>query len=360
MGAGTSAGKYGARKRSKAAAMREQGQRLIERADGLDRVAEHWERGEQGERVVGAALDALQSQGWVVMHDVRWPGRQRANIDHVAIGPPGVLVVDAKNWSGDVAIRGGHLRQNGYRRDKVVDAVAAAGDDVGGLLNLPWALHVIPVLCLVEPFGGGPTNLGPVTVVAVADLQGWAANLTPRLASGDVLGLGAHLRASLTPASLPAPRLPSSSAYAAPAVPRERAYRPSRSHRSRSKQVRRGLQPSSGLSKLLIRLAVVAALVLAGPWALKVWLARGDDLVRQVMPTLSPSAAAPQAAVFDRCRDLRVAYPAGLRAPGDRNEGAKLKERPAIDGAVATANRALDRDGDGLLCERVLRKVNNR
>ena len=58
MGAGASAGRQHHRKRTLAAGLRAQGQRLIDRADSLDRVAEHWEKGEAGERLVGAALDA--------------------------------------------------------------------------------------------------------------------------------------------------------------------------------------------------------------------------------------------------------------------------------------------------------------
>jgi hypothetical protein len=53
-----------------------------------------WERGADNERRVGKALDALRSEGWVVVHDVR---RDFGNIDHVVAGPGGVFTVETKS-----------------------------------------------------------------------------------------------------------------------------------------------------------------------------------------------------------------------------------------------------------------------
>lgn len=94
-------------------------------------AAEHaWSAGVAGvagEEQVAAALAGLEQFGWVLLHDVSWPGRPRANLDHVLVGPGGVLIVDTKNWSGTVTVdatRG--LRCNGYRKTKEVAAVEAA------------------------------------------------------------------------------------------------------------------------------------------------------------------------------------------------------------------------------------------
>jgi hypothetical protein len=35
------------------------------------------------EQATADALTALPAERWTVMHDVRWPGRSVANIDHV-------------------------------------------------------------------------------------------------------------------------------------------------------------------------------------------------------------------------------------------------------------------------------------
>jgi hypothetical protein len=82
-----------------------------------------------------------------VLDDVRWPGRQRANLDHVVIGPGGIFVIDSKNWSGNVTLITGVLRQNGYAREREVAGVADAALDVARLVG-PMAKYVEPVLCL--------------------------------------------------------------------------------------------------------------------------------------------------------------------------------------------------------------------
>src|SRR6185312_6358216 len=55
------------------------------------------------------ALRPLEDRGWRVLHDRRWPGSTRANVDHVVVGPPGVMVVDTKHWAGPVELRNGRL-----------------------------------------------------------------------------------------------------------------------------------------------------------------------------------------------------------------------------------------------------------
>jgi hypothetical protein len=65
----------------------------------LSPETEAWRRGAEGERQVARLLEPLVQQGWGVQHDLRVPG-SKANIDHVVIGPPGVFVIDAKNYRG--------------------------------------------------------------------------------------------------------------------------------------------------------------------------------------------------------------------------------------------------------------------
>jgi hypothetical protein len=54
-------------------------------------------RGVEGEELVGSALDALQSDGWLALHDVQ---TGRGNIDHVAIGPGGLIAIETKSHGG--------------------------------------------------------------------------------------------------------------------------------------------------------------------------------------------------------------------------------------------------------------------
>ena len=74
-----------------------------------------------------------------------WPGRRFANIDHVVVGPGGVFVIDSKNWSGDVRVVEGTLRQNGRSREKAVASAADASLAVAELVG-PHADSVRSVL----------------------------------------------------------------------------------------------------------------------------------------------------------------------------------------------------------------------
>lgn len=134
---------------------REVARRMREKSERLARAADAWERGADGEDATARALAALPPE-YVVLHDLRWPGRQRANIDHVVVGPTGVFVVDSKNWSGTVRVKDGVLRQNGYSREQSVAGAAEAALAVARVVApLPVSL-VVPVLCLVrdEEVGG--------------------------------------------------------------------------------------------------------------------------------------------------------------------------------------------------------------
>src|SRR3954471_8847797 len=96
------------------------------KAERLNRVADAYERGADGEERTAQALAMLPASGWFVLHDVRWPGKRFANIDHVVIGPGGGFVIDSKAWSGRVEVRDGVLRQSGYKRESAVAEAAEA------------------------------------------------------------------------------------------------------------------------------------------------------------------------------------------------------------------------------------------
>jgi len=119
---------------------------MREKAARLERAAALHERGADGESETAEALSRLPRESWTVLHDVRWPGRRYANIDHIVVGPAGVFVIDSKKWSGDVSVRGGVLRQGRHVREDAVDGSRrAAGDVARLLLDLP-SEFVHPVL----------------------------------------------------------------------------------------------------------------------------------------------------------------------------------------------------------------------
>ena len=63
-----------------------------------------WQKGARGETILGTRLDTLVEQGVQVLHDRRIPGT-KANIDHIAAGPRGVFVIDAKRYTGAPSLR---------------------------------------------------------------------------------------------------------------------------------------------------------------------------------------------------------------------------------------------------------------
>lgn len=123
---------------------REEAHRRHQAARRLQRSAEYWDRGAAGESATADVLAGLGPE-WVSLHDLRWPGRSQANIDHVLIGPPGIFVVDTKNWSGKVEVVDGKLRQNGRTRDGAVEGARVAAAAIRGLI--PGLPAPTPVLC---------------------------------------------------------------------------------------------------------------------------------------------------------------------------------------------------------------------
>jgi hypothetical protein len=66
-----------------------------------DRAIERWQKGADGERLVGGVLESLHEQGWRVLHDISFG---TGNIDHVAIGPGGVFTIETKSHPGRLPV----------------------------------------------------------------------------------------------------------------------------------------------------------------------------------------------------------------------------------------------------------------
>lgn len=124
--------------------------KLRQQLEQAERAERAWSKGAAGEVRVGQVLDELRAKGWLALHDVHWPGRPKANLDHILVGPGGVIVIDAKSWSGDVRMRNGVLRQNGYSRDRAVSAVADQCAAVSALLEPQHRRLVQAWLCMVD------------------------------------------------------------------------------------------------------------------------------------------------------------------------------------------------------------------
>jgi hypothetical protein len=96
-----------------------------------------WDIGARGEERMAQLLDELEGDGFIVLHDRHIRGR-RENIDHIVIGPPGVVIVEVKNYTGRVRVRGRDLYVGGRRKTEFVDQAQRQIDAVRAVVdNVP-------------------------------------------------------------------------------------------------------------------------------------------------------------------------------------------------------------------------------
>ena len=119
-----------------------------------------WASGAAGERRVAERLAGLAGEDVLLLHDQRIP-RSRANIDHIAVGPAGVYVIDAKCYH-DAKVE---IRRSGGIVRPVVEKLCVGGRDQtklvtgldrqvvavrAALMNLDPTVQVTPMLCFVD------------------------------------------------------------------------------------------------------------------------------------------------------------------------------------------------------------------
>ncbi len=141
-------------------------------------------KGARGEEMTAGELARLGSE-WTVFNGLLLPNGQ--DIDHVAVGPQGVFVIETKHWSGAVTVESGEILANGrpLRRSPVIQvrramgAVAEAADVPPSALRgvlcfagrqfadgavLADEVHVCSYLGLAEALASGPVVLDAATV----------------------------------------------------------------------------------------------------------------------------------------------------------------------------------------------------
>ena len=186
----------GAAEQSRLAA--ERVQRLKHQLDQAERATKPWDAGAVSERLVADRLSRLIPQGWYLLNDVHWPGRPKANLDHVLVGPGGVVVVDAKNWTGEVRVSAGVLWQGRFARTQSVDGALAQCAAVASVLAPPHRRFVRPLICLAgQPDLFGITS-SDVAVAGADRVVGAVLALPLVLDHQTVVGLYAQLGEQLT------------------------------------------------------------------------------------------------------------------------------------------------------------------
>lgn len=175
---------------------------------GPGRDPRAWEKGAAGEAIVGRVLDGLAESGVRVLHDRQMPGRS-ANIDHIALAPSGVYVVDAKHYAGEPRVDTLHgsgdsatrrLYVGSDDRTELVDGVRWQARVVEAILAEP-EIPVHAVLCFIGA-SWGISNGFLVNGVGVTSPDRLAVLVgTPGpLPLKRIEGLHRHLRSSLAAA----------------------------------------------------------------------------------------------------------------------------------------------------------------
>jgi len=118
------------------------------------------------------ALESLNGQGYLLMHDRHWPGTRSSNLDHIAVGPGGVFIIDTKCWRGPIRIVNGSLFNDDECMDEEVDKVRRQVEALEGVLSEVGLapLEVVPVMA----FAGRAVvrqSIGRVHLVSPPTLQ---------------------------------------------------------------------------------------------------------------------------------------------------------------------------------------------
>lgn len=153
-----------------------------------------WDTGAAGEQALAAHL-AKTCPDVLVLHDRRIPGR-RTNIDHLAVAPSGVFVIDAKRYKGKIEVRKSFFGDPGLfiagrNKTKLVEGLGRQRAAVRAALD--EAIPEIPVhacFCFLNPAGqSGGSGLPLVRTLSINGLPlFYPRKLSKRLnASGALL-----------------------------------------------------------------------------------------------------------------------------------------------------------------------------
>ncbi|MFF2039019.1 nuclease-related domain-containing protein [Kitasatospora sp. NPDC058170] len=137
--------------------------------------------GLEGERIVGAGLEPLRRAGWRILHGVPLPSG--ADIDHVAIGPPGVFTINTKHHP-DATVRVGERMVSVNRNSFPYLANAAFEATRTAELLRKWCGFEVPVHPVIAVVGARKITQGaasPVTVVAGEQIAPNLAAAPPQL-----------------------------------------------------------------------------------------------------------------------------------------------------------------------------------
>jgi hypothetical protein len=124
-----------------------------------------WQKGGEGEAEAARRLEQqLATTSVKLLHDRRVPGHGAANIDHLAVGPGGVTVIDTKNYRGKVRVervggpfsaRSEVLKIDGRDQTTLIDGVERQIQHVADALRAAGhdGIDVRGALCMIDVQG---------------------------------------------------------------------------------------------------------------------------------------------------------------------------------------------------------------
>lgn len=160
--------------------------------------AQNYRAAAESERGLSGLLAPLTDRGWHVLEDRRWPGSKRANVDFILIGPPGVIVLDAKNWADPNVVDGRLFRGQSPEDDQVEKQVGLLDSLHDALIHTgltPSALAAALVFTGRDftSYHGQIAILGDSTVVP------WLHRQPGRLSPVDIESIAAVLEQTCPP-----------------------------------------------------------------------------------------------------------------------------------------------------------------
>jgi Nuclease-related domain len=170
------------------------GWRLRFRVSGDTRA---WRDGASGERATARMVRRLHRHGYAVFHDIGIPGTP-ANADHLLIGPPGVILVDSKRYTGQVTqAPDGRVWHNHYPMDQTLRALRLETAAISAALGV----RVRPVMCVHGArVADGGLSAGDVEILPVGRLPSMLRNRRQQLGEAEVAALVARALSVLRPA----------------------------------------------------------------------------------------------------------------------------------------------------------------
>lgn len=100
-----------------------------------------WRMGRRGEENTAECLNQLRKAGWTIFNDISF---EHLNIDHVAVGPGGVVAFETK-WSADP------LSGQPQRLERALDQAWRGARKIKGLLRSEVPVDIVPAVVTWSP-----------------------------------------------------------------------------------------------------------------------------------------------------------------------------------------------------------------